>query len=148
MFSEQLTFISQTIGRPYEFSAGPGVEGEPINCQKLVHSFMKENFNVLVPTSVRSQEIYHDDGIHFRNIDYVRQTRFGDVFLFSNQENSDPKKFHLACQVAISRELDQPLLIHANIIENKVSIWPLDHFATIPRYETLIGKRRIISKNI
>lgn len=141
---EQYQFVVGQLGRPYDFLAGPGTEAKGINCQRLIEMFVQQYFSVKLPFTYRSEEIYMDNGDYFKNIDFIRRTKFDDVHIFTDAQNGDPKKFHLAVQVAYLRERGEPLLMHANYVDRSVGIWPLGDFRICERYSRHIGTRRII----
>ena len=141
---DKLSYLCGQLGRKYDFYAGPDTESPSTNCQEFGQEFSRACFEIELPSSYRSSEIFEDDGKFFRNIDHIRRTKFGDIHIFAGPTCDDPKKYHLAVQVAYLRERGEPLLMHANYVDRSVGIWPLGDFSMCERYSRYIGTRRII----
>lgn len=136
-------------GIPYCFENGPGKNSDRdldrkngINCEKLTH-WMLEDEGLPLPNDMRSKEIFEDDRL-FKTVEQSEELKPLDIFIWGSEDCTDPRKLHLAVHTGKRDEQNNPLLIHANIINGKVSIWPLREFPNHPRYRKLFAvKRRI-----
>lgn len=81
-----------------------------------------------------SKEIYEDTQL-FTMVEETGRLKLLDVFLFGKENEQDFKKLHLAIHTGEHDELGNPLLIHANGIQKRVSVWPLKQFLSYPQYK-------------
>ncbi len=138
------------IGIPYRKENGPHVltpgstheyQIDGLNCQTLVHVLLREVMQVQLPLGMWSQEIFEDTQF----LDFIPQDvpiYEGDIFLFSSQEELNPKNYHLAYFTGEYDSLHEPLLIHANFLSSVV-VWPLSRFLSLRRYEVQRAVKRL-----
>lgn len=134
--------IEAFLNIPYCFENGPSApdKDDGLNCQALVHLFYKKVFGISLPEEMLSKEIYEDTTL-FDFVDPEGELRRGDVFIFGKPEVNH-KKLHLAVYIGEKDERGSPLLIHANTVDGKVSIWPRDKFSRNPGYEKTYAVKR------
>lgn len=133
------------IDIPYKFTNGPdslvsGSLDEGVNCQTLVHEMLK-SFGITLHRGMLSKEIYEDYEL-FADVEGVDEAKFLDIFIFGRDGEKDPKKFHLAVCTGDDEKRDL-LLIHANGVQKKVSVWPLKQFSDYPQYEKIYAIKRV-----
>lgn len=126
------------IGRPYKFDHSPGVnhDSEAINCQQAIHLVYQTRLGITLPTGMWSQEISQDETFIFQTV--ARLKYEGDIGIFGPASQSDARFFHLAYY------LGEEKLLHANVIDNEVSVWNLNKFLQTPRYAELKGVKRLL----
>lgn len=137
-------------GIPYRKKNGPHVlfpdsaqeyQVEGVNCQTLVHVLLREVLQVQLPLGMWSQEIFEDTQF----LDFVPQDAplyEGDIFLFSSQEELNPKNYHLAYFTGEYDSQREPLLIHASFLHS-VEVWPLSNFRHSHRYSVQHAVKRL-----
>ncbi len=140
--------LESLVGIPYQGSHGPGKLGQinpwedGINCQFLLHLALKMLHNAQIPPSFRSKELYEFNSL-FTDVVCTDASTVGDAFLFGRVLETDPRHLHVAIRADINSNGEQPLLLHANCVDNRVSIWSLDTFTNHSRYSKLFGMRRL-----
>jgi len=109
------------------------------NCQKLIHDIYFHCFGLKLPEKMLSLEVFSDEDKYFRTIDWPTSNRLciGDILLFERVpseatdfpfEPSHPMHYHLAVVTGRFYDDGSPELIHANWVEQGVSIWPYHRF--------------------
>lgn len=132
--------IQTLLGIPYIYRNGPDIDTHPldgINCQRLVHAFYQQCLGIALSPEQKSLEIYQ--GGLFRPVER-EPIWVGDVFCFGRRNLSDMRRLHLG--VYIGEDNNESLILHANRIDQEVSVWRLSEFPHHPRYEQLFGIRR------
>lgn len=133
----------------YSFLAGPGTEEVrggvcKMNCQAWVH-WELSTLGVLLPTEMKSLEIYTDESVFFRTLLSGEPVRRGDVFLFGRTDLVDYRLLHLAIHSGYEKkQTREPILTHATYIDGTVTAWPLSWFSRQPRYGKLFAIKRPI----
>ncbi len=131
--------IQNFLDIPYVYRNGPDRDIHPldgINCQRLVHVFYQRCLGIILSPEQKSLEIYQ--GGLFRPVEN-EPIWVGDVFCFGSCGLADMRRLHLGVYIG---EGNEPVILHANRIDEKVSIWNLSDFAQHPRYEHVFGVRR------
>lgn len=125
------------IGRPYKFDHSPGVkpDSEATNCQQAIHLAYQTRLGITLPTGMWSKEIHDDETFIFQTVLQLKYE--GDIAIFGPTSQPDARFFHLAYY------LGEGKLLHANNIDNQVSIWPLAKFLETPRYAELKRVKRL-----
>lgn len=142
---EALTQIEHLIGVPYNYRNGPDVvesgslSEDGVNCQLLVHLALRALKGCNLPHTMKSKELWEDQH-HFRDVIPPERYEPVDVFLFGRTGEMNPKKLHPAVCVAIG---DEPLLLHATVVTQAVSLWLLREFSRHERYQRLFAVKRL-----
>lgn len=139
------------LNLPYNYCNGPDaissmshILERGLNCQALVH-LIYQHFGLNLPKELLSAEVFADEDL-FQSLpwDDPEQLQALDIFLFGGENDDfDTKKLHLAVYTGEQDEEANPLLIHANSVEQKISIWPLKEFQQHWRYRKIYGLRRL-----
>jgi len=135
-----LVEIRHLLDIPYAYRNGPDSDIHPedgINCQLLVHVFYRQFLEVNLSPQEKSRETF-EDGL-FRPI-MDEPYHVGDIFYFGPAGLTDARRLHLG--VYIGEIQGEPLVLHANRVDGRVSIWPLSEFPNHPRYAQWYGVRR------
>lgn len=138
--------ITQFIGLPYDFKSSPriGFEGKTVNCQSTVHLLYKARLGIELPKGMWSKEIFEDEGLIFETVrSPIDRLYEADIFVFGQKEEIDPKKFHLTYYSGQRNVQGDPLVVHANVYDLGVSVWPLSKFYQHKRYEELKTIKRV-----
>lgn len=140
--------IAQFIGLPYDFRSSPRIdfEGKTVNCQSTVHLLYKSRLGIELPKGMWSKEIYEDEQLIFQTVRPSTDRLYeADILIFGPIEENDPKRFHLAYCSGQCDVQGDPLVIHANVYDLGVSVWPLSKFPRHKRYEELKSIKRLRS---
>lgn len=134
---------------------------EGLNCITLVHLLVERLFGEKLPKSLRSIELYQDVN-YFDLVTNIDDVNLGDIIFVGKDgqkerlENFIPEydnsgfllnepdlpKIHLALYTGEGNTGD-PLFIHANGVDKKVSLWPLSKFKDYERYSTIYAIKRL-----
>lgn len=139
--------LESLIGIPYQLKHGPEKLGQidpredGVNCQLLLHMALKLLYNAQMPPFFRSKELFEPNPL-FADVACIDASTVGDAFLFGRVLETDPRHLHVAIRADINSNGKQPLLLHANRVDSRVSVWPLDAFTDHSRYNKLFGMRR------
>lgn len=140
--------INNLIGLPYEFKSSPRVdfEGKSVNCQRAVHLLYKARPGIELPKGMWSREIFEDERIIFETVDSGTNRLFeADILIFGPTGKMNPKNYHLTYYSGQTNESGDPLIIHANIYDLAISVWPLSKFFQHERYAELKRIKRVRS---
>lgn len=137
--------LEKLAGVPYRLKNGPDKLGiidpseEGINCQFLAHLALRLIKGVTLSPHLLSREIFLETAM-FADINPAEAT-VGDIFIFGKPNEPDYRRLHLAVY-ADKDKASEPLLFHANGVDNSVSLWPLSAFFNYPRYKKLFAVKR------
>lgn len=129
------------IGQPYKFENSPRIDladPEALNCQLAVHQIFRLAEGITLAKGLWSRELFFDT-IFFRTVEKGESLFSFDVGLFGPKGAVDPRLLHAASFID---EPGEPQLIHANIVDKQVSVWPLSQFFSQPRYAELKRVKR------
>lgn len=140
----QIPWAQEYIGIPYNLDNGPDringqIPQEGLNCQALVHVLYRIRRGIHIPQGMLSKEIF-EDLWRFRRVTRDGEPQEGDIFIFGKLTELNFRKLHLAYHTGVGS-----LLLHANSVDRRVSVWPLDKFPFYPRYQRLYAIKRIRS---
>lgn len=120
-----------------------------VNCQSFIHSVYHGVLGIRLPLGLWSQEFYEDRDFFYSVADDVlnnlQNLRLADIFLFGRQHNTNPKLLHLGLFSGEFRE-NNPLIVHANMYDKGVGVWPLTVFSQYLRYEKIFDVKRLYPK--
>ncbi len=138
-------------GVGYAYDNHPGViksiddaRSNGLNCETLTHFVLRDYLGAELPEEMRAMEIFVDTAL-FKPVPKNTSPELGDIFFFGKENETDPKKLHLAVFTGEINNAGSPLLIHANWQDRGVSIWPLDQFSDYKRYQALHAVKRFDS---
>jgi hypothetical protein len=130
----------------YNYRIGPHIPDfytrihtEGINCQGLLHLVYQDIFNITLPSSLRSKELFEDESL-FLTISFDTQPKPGDAYLFGPEGLTDFKKLHIG--ILASTQENTRWILHATPIENRVTLWPLKDFSSYEKYRVLYRIKR------
>lgn len=137
----QIPWVQEYIGISYNLTNGPDringqIPQEGLNCQALIHVLYRTRLGIYIPQEMLSREIY-EDLWRFRRVAGDEESQEGDIFIFGRPVELDFRKLHLAYHTGVSN-----LLLHANSVDRRVSVWPLGKFSFYPRYKRLYAIKR------
>jgi len=133
-----------------------------LNCVSLAHLIDKSLFGIDLPESLRCIELFYENP-YYTTVNSVQDLQIGDLMFvaakgeqekidifiprYDEQGNllngSEFPHMHIAIYAGEKDEQVDPLFIHANWIDKKVSLWPLRKFREYPRYEEIYAIKRI-----
>lgn len=142
---------------------------EGLNCITLVHLLLKDLFDVSLPANLKGWEMFCDNP-YMDNVDSLTEMKMGDVVFFgrrelpdyaiafspSYDENGNMRNekegnaiiqnryvgVHLTMYTGQKDIQGCPIFIHANKIDNTISIWSLVQFMANEKYTTVHGIKR------
>lgn len=125
------------VGRPYRYENSPGVDphSEASNCQQSIHLAYLHRLGITIPSGMWSKEIHDDETFIFQTVTQLKYE--GDIAIFGPTNQSNARLFHLTYY------LGEGNLLHANIVDKQVSVWPLAKFLQTPRYAELKRVKRL-----
>lgn len=154
-------FTKLLITFRYHFAGSPDKSLEElaalggVNCQYLVHELLGWMFDVNLPSSYLSKEIFETDNTdpYFEQIDLsqLEKVQSGDILLFENgmqvnRPDYGAEYLHTALVIGLNNETKEPLCIHALSFQDKtrqpVVIWSLSDFAKSKYHQKLVAIRR------
>ncbi len=138
--------ITQFIGLPYDYKSSPriGFEGKTVNCQSTVHLLYKSRLGIELPKGMWSKEIYEDEQLIFKTVKSpIDRLYEADILIFGQFNECDPRRFHLTYYSGQCNGQGDPLIVHANVYDLGVSVWPLSKFPLHKRYEELKSVKRV-----
>lgn len=160
-FEHLQPFIKLLTTFRYHFAGSPDKSLEElaalrgVNCQYLVHELLGWMFDVNIPSSYLSKEIFETDNTdpYFAQIDLsqLENVQSGDILLFENSMHINRPDYgaeylHTALVIGLSDEIKEPLCIHALSFQDKtrqpVVIWSLSDFAKSKYHQKLVAIRR------
>lgn len=137
--------MEKLAGAPYRLKNGPDKLGiidpleDGVNCQFLAHLALRLIRGVTLSPRLLSREIFLAT-VMFADINPA-DAAVGDIFIFGKPNELDYRCLHLTV-CADKDKTGEPLLIHANGVDNSVSLWPLSAFFNYPRYKKLFAVKR------
>lgn len=138
--------LEKLAGAPYRLKNGPDKLGmidpskDGVNCQFLAHLALRLTRGVSLSPLLLSREIFLDT-LMFVDINPA-DAAVGDIFIFGKPNEPDYRCLHLTV-CADKDKTGEPLLIHANGLDNSVSLWPLASFYNHRRYQKLFAIKRL-----
>jgi len=139
---------------PYNYEVGPVAEVNPedvpvigINCQFLVHIFLKELLiqpgYMAIPDYYRSKEIYEDEQSLFEKVSIGATLRERDVLLFHHSPQvTDAKQLHLGLVYGVLDTSGQVKVMHTSLETAGFAIESLDAIRQRKRNRYLVAVRR------
>lgn len=133
-----------------------------LNCITLVHILYVDLFEITLPEKFRSIELFQNTS-YFDNISDTGELKQGDLFFFGKASEalvlknfmtqydkmnnllnlSELPHIHLGVFTGEYTKNNNPLIIHANAIDKKVSIWPLNKFRNYEKYSSILLAKRL-----